>query len=48
MEAALKLTAEQLKIQCKQESYDSTIDMTVPIESMDVMSYSYTCRDVLA
>ncbi len=47
-EAAAKLTKEELQMQCKQSSYDSTISMTVPIESMDIMSYSYSCRDVLA
>ncbi|ULC60270.1 hypothetical protein MBM09_04595 [Flaviramulus sp. BrNp1-15] len=47
-EAASKLSKEELKIHCKEDFYDSTIEMTVPIESMDVMSYSYSCRDVLA
>jgi len=47
-EAAANLTPEELRIHCKQDSYDSTKEMTVPIESMDVMSYSYSCRDVLS
>jgi len=47
-EIASRLSKEELKIHCKQDSYDPTIEMTVPIESMDVMSYSYSCRDVLA
>lgn len=47
-EAAAKLSKEDLKIDCKEDFYDSTIVMTVPIESMDIMSYSYSCRDVLA
>jgi hypothetical protein len=47
-EAALKLSPEELAIHCKEESYDSTETMTVPIESMDVMAYSYSCRDVLS
>jgi hypothetical protein len=45
---ASKLTKEELKRFCKENKYDSTIEMTVPIESMDVMSYSYSCRDVLS
>lgn len=47
-EAAAKLSKEELAVNCKEESYDSTKAMTVPIESMDVMSYSYSCRDVLS
>jgi hypothetical protein len=47
-EMASRLSKEELKIHCKQDSYDPAIEMTVPIESMDVMSYSYSCRDVLA
>jgi hypothetical protein len=47
-EAAAKLSKEELAVNCKEESYDSTKTMTVPIESMDVMSYSYSCRDVLS
>ncbi|SFZ90986.1 Trehalase [Flaviramulus basaltis] len=47
-EAASKLSKEALKLHCKEDFYDNTIEMTVPIESMDVMSYSYSCRDVLA
>ena len=47
-EAAAKLTKEELKIDCKQNEYDSTKEIKVPIESMDVMSYSYTCRFVLS
>lgn len=47
-EAVSKLSKEELKLYCKEDFYDSSIEMTVPIESMDVMSYSYSCRDVLA
>jgi len=47
-EAAAKLSKEELAVDCKEESYDSTKTMIVPIESMDVMSYSYSCRDVLS
>lgn len=47
-EAASSLTPDELRIKCKQESYDSTLKMIVPIESMDIMSYSYSCREVLA
>ncbi len=47
-EIASKLSNEELKVHCKQDSYDPANEMTVPIESMDVMSYSYSCRDVLA
>jgi len=47
-EIAKRLTKEELQIHCKQSFYDSTKKMVVPIESMDVMSYSYSCRDVLS
>jgi hypothetical protein len=47
-EAAAKLSKDELAVNCKEESYDSTKTMIVPIESMDVMSYSYSCRDVLS
>jgi len=47
-EIAMHLSPEELKIHCKEDHYDSTMEMIVPIESMDVMSYSYSCRDVLA
>ncbi len=47
-EIASGLSKEDLKIHCKEDSYDPSTDMTVPIESMDVMSYSYSCRDVLS
>jgi len=47
-EIASRLSKEELKVHCKEDSYDSTIDPTVPIESMDVMSYSYSCRDILS
>lgn len=47
-EMASRLSIEELKIHCKSDSYDSKIEMTVPIESMDVMSYSYSCRDILS
>ena len=47
-EAVQKMSNQELKEYCKVSAYDSRIEMTVPIESMDVMSYSYTCRDVLA
>jgi hypothetical protein len=47
-EAAARLTKEELAVNCKEDSYDSTKTMTVPIESMDIMSYSYSCRDVLS
>ncbi len=46
--AVQKMSRQELKDYCKVTHYDSSRDMTVPIESMDVMSYSYTCRDVLA
>lgn len=47
-EAALKLSKEELKTDCKEDDYDPNKEMKVPIESMDIMSYSYSCRDVLA
>ena len=47
-EIASGLSKEDLKIHCKEDSYDPSVEMTVPIESMDVMSYSYSCRDVLS
>ncbi len=47
-EAVQSMSAEELKRHCKVSQYDSLKEMTVPIESMDIMSYSYTCRDVLA
>ncbi|MFZ5942173.1 MAG: MGH1-like glycoside hydrolase domain-containing protein [Bacteroidota bacterium] len=47
-EAAAQLSEEELRLYCKETRYDSTLEMTVPIESMDVMSYSYSCREVLA
>ena len=43
-----KLSKEELQSNCKQSSIDTTLDIVVPIESMDMMSYSYSCRDVLA
>ncbi len=46
-ERVAKLTAEEIVVHCKQKGYDSALAMTVPIESMDIMSYSYSCRDVL-
>jgi hypothetical protein len=47
-EASASLTPGELRINCKQDTYDSTRRMIVPIESMDIMSYSYSCREVLA
>jgi hypothetical protein len=47
-EIASKLTKAELQKHCKEDYYDSTKVMTVPIESMDVMSYSYSCCDVLS
>jgi len=47
-DAAASLTPAELRLHCKQEEYDSTRRMIVPIESMDIMSYSYSCREVLA
>jgi hypothetical protein len=46
--AVQKMSNQELKEYCKVEQYDSQKEMTVPIESMDVMSFSYSCRDVLA
>ena len=43
-----RMSAEEIKKHCKVSQYDSLKEMTVPIESMDIMSYSYTCREVLA
>ena len=43
-----KLSKEELQTNCKQNSIDTSLDIVVPIESMDMMSYSYSCRDVLA
>ncbi len=34
--------------QCEEEYFDSQTPLPVPIESMDIMSYSYTCRDILS
>jgi hypothetical protein len=48
MEYARKLTSDERRKNCKQTEFDSTMEMTVPIESMDVMSYSYSCRDILS
>lgn len=42
------LSSEERKLHCKQEEFDESQEMVVPIESMDVMSYSYACRDALA
>lgn len=47
-EAALRLSPEELRLHCKETFYDSLVPMTVPIESMDIMSYSYSCRAVLS
>jgi len=47
-EVVSRLSKEELKIHCKEDSFDPNNEMTVPIESMDVMSYSNSCRDILA
>ena len=47
-ESISKLSKEELITRCKQKEFDSSNEMTVPIESMDVMSYSYSCRHVLS
>ena len=47
-EAVQKLSVQELKEYCKESEYDKQREMTVPIESMDIMSYSYSCREVLA
>jgi len=47
-EIVSRLSKEELMINCKEDLYDPSIEMAVPIESMDVMSYSYSCRDVLS
>lgn len=47
-EFAATLTEDEIRLHCKQSGYSDTMEMAVPIESMDVMSYSYSCRDVLA
>lgn len=48
IEAVSGLSSEDLKIHCKEDDTVGVADMTVPIESMDVMSYSYSCREVLS
>jgi len=47
-QAVQSMSTEELQKHCKVSQYDSLKEMTVPIESMDIMSYSYTCRDALA
>jgi hypothetical protein len=47
-ETVLKLSKQDLKKNCKVSQYDSLAEMTFPMESMDIMSYSYSCRDVLS
>ena len=43
-----KMSHSELNINCKEKYYNSSQPLTVPIESMDIMSYSYSCRDVLS
>lgn len=47
-ETIRKFSKQDLKTYTKENSWDSTRKLTVPIESMDVMSFSYSCRDILA
>ncbi|MEN8230965.1 MAG: hypothetical protein ABFS38_22605 [Bacteroidota bacterium] len=47
-EFAANLTKEELKINCSENEYNTAIEMKVPIESMEIMSYSYSCRHVLS
>jgi hypothetical protein len=47
-EIASQLSSEELRTHCKEDTFDSSVNMTVPIESMDVMSWSYSCRHVLS
>jgi hypothetical protein len=42
------LTEDELKRYCSKSTFDFNKGFPVPIESMDIMSYSYTGRDVLA
>ena len=42
------MSEKQLIEQCEEEYFDSQIPLSVPMESMDIMSYSYTCRDILS
>lgn len=44
----LNLSPEELKFYYRQNDFDSTAGLPVPIESMDFMSFSYSNRDVLA
>jgi hypothetical protein len=45
-----KMTAKEVKEFYKYQAikYDTSLVLPVPVESMDVMSYSYSCRDFLA
>ncbi len=47
-EGLKKMSKNELKEYCNTSSLDTTKGFPVPIESMDIMSYSYTCRDVLS
>ena len=44
----MKMTENEQKETCHKSKYNFSKDIPVPIESMDVMSYSYTGRDVLS
>jgi hypothetical protein len=46
-DSVLKMTSKQLQENCNESTQEGLEYMTVPIESMDFMSYSYSCKDVL-
>ena len=47
-EKIAKWSEEYLIEHCQENHFDSQIQLSVPIESMDIMSYSYACRDILS
>lgn len=48
IELLKKMTKKEIKEYCRISSFDTLQYMPVPIESMNVMSYSYSARDVLS
>jgi hypothetical protein len=47
-EIILRMSENELNEYCQTSPDEIQQDLSVPIESMDIMSYSYTCRDVLS
>ena len=44
----LRMSKNELRLHCNEDEFNQSVELTVPIESMDIMSYSYSCRDVLS